>query len=188
MKKNLIFAFRDILKNRLNSTITIVGTTIGIACVLIIYLFVSQEKSYNSFYTHKDHIYRLNYERRFVNGEINKNVLLRYELAEELREKVPQIDKSTAYRSAYRSVFKYNNQNYTEKLSFAQPEFFEMFTYTFISQSKDEIFSDPYEAVITQKVADKFLAGKSKDYESLLGQYIEFSGYSRCSIYNHGYN
>lgn len=173
MKKELKIAYRNILKNGVNSIITIIGMSVGIACVLLIYFFVSQEFSYNKFHKKKELIYRVNYEIKIADGNRYKNALLDYNLPEELEEKVPQINRSTAYREAWNVIFNYNDQNYQERLSMADSNFFKMFSFKLIAGIKEDLFKDPQEIVITQKLADKFKKIDNNSYHDFLGQTID---------------
>ena len=57
MKRNIYLAIRNILKNKVNSFISVGGLTVAFACLLLIYMYVSQELSYNNFHTNKDKIF-----------------------------------------------------------------------------------------------------------------------------------
>ena len=100
MKTSLLTAFRNIIKNRVNSGITIAGLSVAFACLLLIYLFVSQEFRYNNFHKKRKQIYRVNYSLGLTDGLKASMIYLEPELSKALKENVPQITRSTAYRSA----------------------------------------------------------------------------------------
>ena len=61
MLKNYIkLAFRNMWKDKLNSSINILGLSVGIAFALLIFLFVRNEFSYNKFHENAENIYRIN--------------------------------------------------------------------------------------------------------------------------------
>lgn len=173
MKNQLLIAFRNILKNKINSVITITGMSVGLACILLIYLFVSQEYSYNNFFEDRDHIYRLNYKAKYTSGSQPGEVLLNYTLPAELMEKVSQTENSTSYREAGDIIFNYQHQNYTQRLSMADSNFFKIFSFNLIAGNRELLFHNPDEIVITRNVADKYLKLKNSTYQDLLGQIIE---------------
>ena len=59
IRNHLKIALRNIVKYKLFSVINVFGLTIGIACTLIIFLWVKRETSYNSFFSKKEQIYML---------------------------------------------------------------------------------------------------------------------------------
>ncbi len=61
-KNYLKIAFRNIIKQKLHSIITIVGLAVGITCCLLIMLYVKQELSYDTFYPNADNIYRIGHK------------------------------------------------------------------------------------------------------------------------------
>src|SRR3954453_6070639 len=60
MFKNYIkTAWRNLMKNKVFSFINILGLTIGITVCMMIYLFIMNEFSVDTFHKNKDHIYRV---------------------------------------------------------------------------------------------------------------------------------
>jgi putative ABC transport system permease protein len=173
MKRELLIAFRNILKNRTNSIITIVSMSVGIACSLLIYLFVAQEYSYNDFHENIEQICRSSYEVQLADGRKESYSLLDYKLPEKLINEVPQIRTSTSYRHAFTNKFKYENQYYNELLSLADSNFFKVFNFKLIAGNKEKLFINPDEIVITRELADKYLKTGKGTYHDLLGQTIE---------------
>lgn len=173
MKTNLILAIRNIIKNKTNSIISVVGLAIAIACCLWIYFFVSQENSYNRFFPKADRIFRVNYELKFVDGT-EQDVRVEPEIADLLTQKVPQIEKSTEYRFAFTQLSKHENEFFDTEMSYADKEFFDIFSLQFLAGNKEELFKSPDEIVITREFADKLLRQDKKDYSTLIGQSIEF--------------
>ena len=173
MKTNLFCAFRNIKKNQVNSLITVIGLSLAIACSLIIFYIVSQESNYDNFHKNADKIYRINYSLRYVFGDDYKEVRVEPELANQLKKEIPQIDKSADYRSAFENQLRFNNNYYDVQLSLASEDFFDMFSFGFITGKQPKILSNPFEILLTRKLADKLITGK-KNYNDLLGKTIEF--------------
>ncbi|MBN1187154.1 MAG: ABC transporter permease [Bacteroidales bacterium] len=171
---DLKYAFRRILKNRMNSTISIVGLATALTCVMLIYLYVHQEINFNRFYDPDNRIYRLNYSLEKTDGTKNKTVLLNPELSETLKNKIPQIKWSTSFRSAHHPSLKFENQWFEQNLFITERDFFKIFNYKFVAGSKDEIFKNPNELVITSSLADKFAYIKKCKREDLIGESVVF--------------
>src|ERR1700719_2629613 len=58
-KNNIKTAFRYLVRNRTYAVVNILGLTVGIASVLLIFLVVQFEVSFDNFHKNKDRIYRL---------------------------------------------------------------------------------------------------------------------------------
>src|SRR5674476_1034853 len=65
-------ALRNILRNKLFSSINIIGLAVGITAFLMILVYVRYERSYDTFHKNSDRIYRLLYERSSAEGETVK--------------------------------------------------------------------------------------------------------------------
>ena len=79
-------ALRSLLKHKEYSIINILGLAIGMACVILIMMFVQEELSYDQFHTNKDQIYRANIS--FTNPQTGVTQLRAvgpYRLATELK-------------------------------------------------------------------------------------------------------
>lgn len=58
-KNYFTIAFRHLRRQKLYSVINILGLAVGIACFLIILIFIQHELSYDRFHTNADRIYRV---------------------------------------------------------------------------------------------------------------------------------
>jgi len=65
------YAFRNLVKQRGRSLINIFGLSFSIAIVIIIFLYVSGELSYNNFHKNADRIYRMYTSVRTPDSEVN---------------------------------------------------------------------------------------------------------------------
>src|SRR5262245_38786012 len=59
LKNYLLLAVKNFRKQKMFSLINILGLTVGITCCLMIFLFVTNEYSYDNFHKNGDHIYRI---------------------------------------------------------------------------------------------------------------------------------
>ena len=71
--KNIKLAFRNILKNKGISFINILGLAIGMMAVLLIWQYISFERSYDKYFDNADRIQRLVFYRYYQTG-LDKSV------------------------------------------------------------------------------------------------------------------
>jgi len=88
---------RNLIRNKLYSTISIIGLSIGIACCLLIFLFVRDELSYDSFHAKADDIYRVikldGIDEKIEAGSTSTS----FPTGPELKKTFPQIINFTRY-------------------------------------------------------------------------------------------
>ncbi len=169
-------ALRTLWINKGNSAINITGMSIGLASCIIISLHVLHEFSFDRFHADADKIFRICYQAKESTGTI-KSVLHPLELSKQLKEEVPQIDNITAYKYSWYATLKYNNQYFSEEVAFAEPDFFNIFSFKSLNGNPELFLKNPNDIVITEDLAGKLITGETKNYEDLLGKTIEFPNY-----------
>lgn len=175
MFKNYIkIASRNIIKNKLFSLINILGLAVGIACTIVILLFVQDELSYDQFHTKKDRIVRVS--REWLNSRDLQTSLhlarVPPPIGPLLINDYPQIiEKMVRIRSDYKTKLKYNNETFIEDgYYWAEKDFFEIFDFNLIKGNRETALSKPNSVVISQSMAKKIFGdqnplGKTINYE-----------------------
>src|SRR5688572_4057963 len=69
-KTNLKIAWRNLVKDKQFTFINVLGLSAGLACALLIFLWVHDESSYDKFFANDDRLYQL-MERRTYDGEVH---------------------------------------------------------------------------------------------------------------------
>ena len=152
-------ALRNIIKQKGYSFINIFGLAIGMAVCILILLWVLDELSYDKFNVNANELYHVSIEdhrtdkvTRFWNTPIP--------LGPVLEKEVPGIIHATRYNTRPRTMVKYGEKIFNERLGFADPSIFKMFTFIFIKGNPDRVFADPYSTVITEEMAGKIFGDK----------------------------
>ena len=102
-KNYLITAIRNLLKNKLYSAINIVGLGIGLACIILISLFIQHELDFNTQHPHADRLYRILREFRTDDGHKTYDWRISGAVGPALIRDFPDID--TAVRTMPRTVW-----------------------------------------------------------------------------------
>src|SRR5579871_6904680 len=87
-------ALRNLVKNRLNAAINIVGLTVAFACSILLFLMVHYEFSFDLFHTNLDRLYQAYYLSHEERGD-QKGDAMSYPAASTLKTEVPGIVKAT---------------------------------------------------------------------------------------------
>ncbi|MEQ9304097.1 MAG: ABC transporter permease, partial [Marinoscillum sp.] len=156
MFKNFLkVALRTIRRNKVYSTINIMGLAIGLACAILILLWVQDELDYNSYHKNIDDIYAVmenqNYEDRIGTTFSTPGPLGPY-----LKENYPEIQFSSRFTWESENLFSVNDQSFYELGRFVDEDFFKIFTFEFVYGNPDDPFSTKTSLILTEKLARKY--------------------------------
>lgn len=149
-------AFRAVKRHKGYSFINIFGLAIGMACCILILLWVHDELSCDRFHANGDDIYRI-VKEEYTEGQTQWSALTSPPLAHTLKEDFSQIICSTRFGNWGRRVVQYQNKRFNEdRFEHADPDFFIIFSFDFIDGNPDSAFSDPYSVVLTEETAKRY--------------------------------
>ena len=132
LKNYLKIALRNILRNKAYSVINISGLAIGMACCILIFLFVQDELSYDTYHANADHIYRLTTANK-SSGEIRYLAVTAAPYAEMISSGIPEIQKYTRFKQHGRVLVKYGEKRFfEERFFYADPTVFEVFSFRLV--------------------------------------------------------
>ena len=96
IKSYLITAYRNILKNRFYSILNVIGPAIGIACAILIMLYVRDELTFDRHSPDYHRIYRLESDFN-ISGKATVAGLVPMPMAPTLRDEYPEIEDFTRF-------------------------------------------------------------------------------------------
>lgn len=153
-------AWRNIKSNKAYAAINVIGLSFGIACAILIFVFITYHLSFDTFHPGKDRIYRLVTEWHDENighsaavpqplGKIFRN---EFSFAEKTARVVDYGDRLITITGEK------SNKKFQEEsgIAFAEPGFFDIFNFPLLKGNKKTILVKPDEAVVTEKIAKKY--------------------------------
>jgi len=149
-------AFRNLMRHRVYSLINVAGLAVGIACTVLIMLWVKYELSYDKFNKNADRLYRV----VFTNAQ--KDFYGYYEpgpLAKYLKDNFPEVEQSTSY-SAMDWKVSHDMRGFFCKGGLVDSSFFQMFTFPLEEGNPKTVLTSPNSIVISRSLAQK-LFGQS---------------------------
>src|SRR5215210_534986 len=173
-------AFRNLWKNRGFSFINIFGLATGIACSLLIFLFVKDELSYDRFHKDADNVFRI--VKDFVNDDGSKipDATTPAALAPAMQKEIPEVVSITRVRPNWgRSyLIKYKDKKITdEKLYGVDSSFFDVFTFPFVKGDAKNAFREVNSIVLTESAAKKYFIN-----EDPIGKTINVDAYGDMMV------
>ena len=155
-------AIRNILRHRVYSFIKIFGLSIGIAACILIYLFVTDELSFDKFHENGDRLFRVVQVRhaRDSGKETSRQEYMPTPVGPALEEFIPGIEHQTRYVNNSGTV-RYEENLFRETLSLADSAFFEMFTFPLISGDPKTALLDEHCIVLSRSRAEKYFGDQN---------------------------
>ncbi len=166
----LKLSIRNIARQRVYSTINIIGLSVGIAACLILLSYVRAEWSFDERIPGSNSVYRVEIETVALDGDRNQTAGQPLPLAAALEQEFAIVEAATPVKAATLSVRKPGDEFYDESVYFVGASFFRVFPTPVLSGRNKKLLSAPEDVVLTASTA-KNLFGN----EDPVGQVIEIS-------------
>jgi putative ABC transport system permease protein len=161
---------RKIRRQKGYSFINIIGLAVGMACCLIMVLYIHSELSFDTFHENADRIYALGVQSERAGYEF-RGTSSNAKAAEVLQNEYPEVEQAVRYGFKPETSFTYEGKRFTlGQILYADENVFKVFTWPMIKGSPDSALSAPHTMVITEEIADKCF-GESEP----IGKILEFS-------------
>lgn len=159
--------FRFLWKTRGYSSLNILGLALGIAICWMSYIFVSDEYSFDGFYSKADRTYRIKASMAFGDNE-NLFAGSSYIMGEEFPKQIPGIEYASRFKSGF-FLGKIGEEFLNQGIHYADKDFFEIFDLDFLIGSAGE-FEDASTIAISERTAERYgiPSDLSKDQITLL--------------------
>lgn len=158
-KNYLKIAIRHLFREKVFSLVNITGLAIGFACTALIFLWVTDELSFNEFHENRDQINRVLVKAEGVNSNgINRTMAVTPgKLAEAIKNKIPEVRYVSRNIKGFRTPFKYKENNfYEDNVYSVDSDFFKMFSFNIIKGNAAKPFTNMNDIVISERIALKY--------------------------------
>ena len=154
-KSYLKIAFRNLLKSKVFSFINVFSLSIGIACCILIFLFVRDEWSYDDFHKNAEQIYRLALKEDYGEKNQHFNTITPLPMGQAVADYFPEIEKYA--RIATRTdIVRYGDINFSERYHLVDKEFFELFSFQLLRGDLQNPLPTPNSVVLTEAMVRKY--------------------------------
>lgn len=164
-------AFRNLFKHKYYSTLNIIGLAVGIACFLLIFLYIQHELSYDRYHEKADRIYRIAFSGNFGGGDLDFAGVAAA-TAEAVVKDYPEVFTSVRIytQNPKRHRIHYGEKTFVEtRIAFADASLFDVFTIPLLVGNPETALVEPNTLVISSKMALKYFGG-----EDPLGKTLTF--------------
>lgn len=162
LKQNLIIVFRHLGREKLNTSLHIIGLTLGLSVCLVIALFIRYELSFDAYHENADRTFRVNTVWK-DNGNVSKHFSTPFPLANAIRNEVSGIERISIAHPVYTKIVELTPQKrfLQEHILAVEPEFLDIIKTESIQGDVYKTLRQPYQAVLTESVAKKFFGSEN---------------------------
>lgn len=148
-------AFRNLQRNKIYSFINIAGLSIGLACAMLILLYVKDEVSYDRFHKNVNNIYRIVTQSIDKNGNKGrKDPNSGYLQGPRFAQNIPGIKSFVRVQSGNENI-KTGTEVKDQDLLYVDSSFFSVFSFPLLSGNPQTCLKDPYSIVLSEDAAKK---------------------------------
>ena len=172
-------AIRHLKRHKFITVINISGLAVGMACCILIVLYVSNELSFDRFHHDADNIYRVTtVETRVQTGTTEYGAATQFPLGPNLPKDINSIKTAVRVSAPGNTLYTVGDKKiWEEHTVFADAGFFQLFNYPLQEGDPATVLKDPYTIVLTESTAKKYFGN-----ESAMGKLIKVgNGYS-CTV------
>lgn len=161
LKNHLLIAIRNLKKQKGLSLINIVGLAVGMACSIMILLFVQFERSYDRFHEKSDRIHRVAVNAKWGNTRIAQTYTPAI-MTPTLYQDYPEVELCVRlWTFLVGTEVRRDEKVFNEyRVTSADPEFFQMFSFPLISGKPESVLRDPNSVVLSSSTAKKYFGEK----------------------------
>src|SRR6185312_12515955 len=142
-------AFRNLARNKIYSFINVAGLSLGLACAMLIMLYVKDEVSFDRFHKNVDNIYRVVSQRK--ENKIPVTGLLQ---GPRFTQNVPGIKSFVRVDSRYEDI-KTGTTIQSQSVLHVDSNFFSVFTFPLLSGNPETCLTEPHSIVLSEDIAKK---------------------------------
>jgi len=179
LKNYFKITLRNLWRNKVFSTLNIVGLSMGMTCAFLLYLYVQDELSYDQYHAHKDQVYRLEYTQTKADQAIH-SVVSPGPIAKIFKDEFPQVVQTARIKRTSGIYFIKANQDrfYPKKIFYADPSIFEILSFKPIAGNLTTALKTPQALVLTRSLATQFFRSPKR----AIGKTLQSSGNASYTV------
>ncbi len=174
IRNYLKIAIRSLLKQRVYTTINVLGLAVSISACILILLYVSHELSYDQFFPEGDRVYKMALERKYPNHKTFYSVVP-HSFAKSIQQDFPEVERVMHLFGPNRNAVVTYKVSDSEIKSFeenyflqADSSFFYFFDLELVKGDKNTALALPNQVVISTAMATKYF-GEEEPIGKILG-------------------
>lgn len=160
-------------KNKVFSSINIVGLAVGMAACLLILQYVNFHLSFDRFNANVDNLYRV-VNDRYQSGKLVQHGTITYSaIGKAMQDDYPEVVNHARVMPFSKTIVITNEKKIGDQDVVAvDNSFLTMFSYPLVAGDRRTALQEPYEALLSQTLAAKIFNIRDKNYSSVIGKTV----------------
>lgn len=154
LKSYFKIALRNLARNKIYSLINVAGLSMGLACAMLIILYIKDEVSYDRFHKNVSHIYRIDRKMTRPGGDIAYSGSTGYFQGPRFTAAIPEIEGFVRYQQGYCDI-KTGTDIQSQQVYYTDANFLSAFSFPLLAGDPKTALAQPHTAVITEEMAIK---------------------------------
>lgn len=151
-------AMRNIRRHKGYSFINIAGLAIGMACTILILLWIQDEMIFDRFHKNAANIYRVIVEEE---EGFRSAGTCPIPLAPRLKQTCPEVLDAARFCNGFQEfLVEFEGRTFSEEIGIVDPSFFTMFTFPLLKGDPRTALVDPHSLIMTEKMARKYFGSQ----------------------------
>jgi putative ABC transport system permease protein len=171
-RHNLLLTYRTFKRYKMSFFINLVGLSTGLACALLIYLWVNDELHVDKFNAHDSQLYQVMENEHYAEA-INTTPETDGILAEALAEEIPEIEYATTVTPVWwfeKFTLSVGDKNVKATGRYAGKDYFNIFSFHLLRGDESQVLADKNSIVISEALALRLF----NTTDNIIGKAIEF--------------
>ncbi|WP_299457290.1 ABC transporter permease [uncultured Microscilla sp.] len=159
LKNYLKISLRNLSRHKIYTFINIAGLSIGMACALLLYLYINDELSFDRYHEKADRIYRVSTWFKLEGKPPQYFASSSERLAPVLPKEFPnEVAQSVRlFRGTEKKPIRYKDKKlYLNGIHYADSNYFKVFSHKLIKGDPNKVLTQPNSIVLTKTVAKQF--------------------------------
>ncbi len=166
---DLKLIIRTIRKKKFYSAVNILGLTTGLLVMLVTFLLISNETSYENIHTNADRIFRVTMHNHADQYDMHWARVDR-EYVNRLEQEIPEVESLIRFQDYHPRDVKVRRQAYRISHAYStDPEVFKVFDFELLRGNPEKALSEPRSVVLTRETARNWFGT-----ENILGEEVKF--------------
>lgn len=177
LKNYLKIALRNFWKNKSFSFINVFGLALGMACSLLIMLWVQDEQKMDGVFKDSDRIFSV-YERQYFDNKIQAFHGTPGILYDEIKKVIPEIEFASPMAWNVQNTFQAGDKIMKEEGNAAGADYFTIFNFKLLEGNPTTALNTPVSIAISRKMAEDFFGNAN----AAMGKSIRYENRTDCKI------
>lgn len=171
MKSYFNIAWRNLKHNKGYAFINITGLAIGLACCLLVVLYIQDERSYDQYHENKGRIYRVVHAWEEIGGVAGRGQIWgNAPVGRALKSDFPEVQEVVQFSGQVSILLKHEEKAFQEdRVFYMDSTAFDVFSWKLIAGDPKTALNAPYSAVLTETTAKKYFGDQNPIGKTLEG-------------------